>query len=220
MSRGAAIFDLDRTLLAPPSSERAFFRFLISGGRVPPLFLLRAALGGLRALPEGWVAVTKRNKAMWAGWDSDELSKEARRCFDEVLQRRIYREARGLIAEHRRRGDLIILLSGTLDVLLDPFAEYFEVDASVSTRLERSGGRITGRIEGLHPYGPGKRAVLDHLLAQHGLDAEASTAYADHLSDVGLMSGVGSPVATNPGPELARVADRLGWQKLHLTLAA
>ncbi len=217
----AAIFDLDRTILAPPSSERAFFRYLVSERKLPLSSLGTLLEGVWRQLPHGLVALTKGNKYTWKGWSQEALESAGRQCFDDLLRSRIYPDAVDLIAEHRAQGHRIVLLSGTLDLLLQPFAELLEVDHWIPSRLETdSRGRLTGSIVGAHPYGSGKRRALLAAQRTHGIDLQESWAYADDVSDVGVLSLVGHPVATNPSPELARIATRLGWQCIRFDLTS
>ncbi len=208
---GAAIFDLDRTLLAPPSSERAFFRYLLKKGALPLSSIPRAIAGALVLAPRGPIAVTKANKHMWRGWSRERLEEEARACFEEHLKRRIYPQAWSIVRDHKQAGDLVVLLSGTLDLLLAPFAEAFGADLWIPSRLRTVGGRLTGELEGVHPYGPGKREIVEMLLREHCIERARAWAYADDSSDVALLSAVGHPVAVNPRPELEAIALRLGW---------
>jgi putative phosphoserine phosphatase/1-acylglycerol-3-phosphate O-acyltransferase len=215
----AAIFDLDRTLLAPPSSERAFFRYLFAARELTPALPIALMEGLWRQLPRGFVAMTKGNKYIWKGWRRTDLEAAAQRCFDDVLRARIYPQAEHRIAKHRAQGHQIILLSGTLDLLLEPFAEHWGADLLICSRLETNAdGCLTGRIVGPHPYGSGKRSALQEAKQRHGIDLERSWAYADDASDVGVLSLVGHPVATNPSRELARIASRLGWECVRFDL--
>ncbi len=59
-------------------------------------------------------------------------------------------------------GHRVILLSGTLDLLLEPPAEYLGVCARLGTEIELASQHLTGRIKGIHPYGPAK---VDCLMA-------------------------------------------------------
>ncbi len=210
--RAAAIFDLDRTLLAPPSSERAFFRYLLAKRRVPLRAFPYAAAGAVALAGRGPIAITKGNKYIWRGWSRSELERQAVACFDDVLKARVYARAWQIVDEHKSKGDLVVLLSGTLDALLAPFAEAFGADLWFPSRLKTVGGRITGALEGNHPFGAGKRRIVDRLFRERELDPERSSAYGDDLSDVAVLCAVGRPVATNPSSELTAVAKRMGWR--------
>lgn len=217
--RIAALFDLDRTILAPPSSERAFFSYLWSQRQVRPSAAWYAALGAIRRLHRGPIAATKGNKLMWRGWCREELAAAAQSCFAEVLAARIYPQMRTRIQEHRSQGHWIVLLSGTLDLLLEPFGEELEADLSVATQLQTDvDGRLSGRSLGVHPYGAGKRVILAKITHEHGLDLARSWAYADDASDCALLSAVGFPVAVNPSPELSAIACRQQWTVLRFEL--
>lgn len=74
-ARIAAFFDLDGTLLPPPSLERRFFRLLLDRREIPPKNYLVWLREALRALPRGVGALRQANKMYLGGVKSfDESS--------------------------------------------------------------------------------------------------------------------------------------------------
>jgi hypothetical protein len=55
---------------------------------------------------------------------------------------------------------------------------------------------------------------MENFAAAHGIDLAASYAYSDSLSDLPMLRAVGNPVAVNPDPPLAAIANEEGWQTL------
>ena len=88
------------------------------------------------------------------------------------------------------------------------------------TDLQRdASGRVTGRIDGVPSFREGKVLRVQQWLAARGLalgDFESSTFYSDSTNDLPLLEQVSAPVATNPGPPLARIAQERGWPVLKL----
>ena len=65
-------------------------------------------------------------------------------------------------------------------------------------------------------HGPAKALAVRALAAQIGPDLTISTAYSDAVSDLPLLTSVGTPVATNPERALAAVARERAWRVLSL----
>src|SRR5690606_9864959 len=65
----------------------------------------------------------------------------------DVLPRVVRPEMLGRIAEHRARGHEVVIVSGSLDVYLEPWCRSHGVEL-IRNRLESEGGRVTGRHTG------------------------------------------------------------------------
>jgi hypothetical protein len=55
---------------------------------------------------------------------------------------------------------------------------------------------------------------MENFARAHDIDLAASYAYSDSESDLPMLRAVGNPVAVNPDPPLAAIADAEGWQTL------
>ena len=73
-------------------------------------------------------------------------------------------------------------------------------------------GLMTGELDGPFMYGEGKVEAMRRFADEHDIYLEASWAYSDSASDLPMLRAVGIPVAVNPDPELARVAQEEGWR--------
>jgi phosphoserine phosphatase len=74
-------------------------------------------------------------------------------------------------------------------------------------------GRYTGEID-FYAGGPSKVEAVRKLAAERGYDLDASYAYSDSVSDIGLLETVGHPTAVNPDRALRRVAVEREWPVL------
>ena len=203
-----AIFDLDGTIIRT-SSEQVFLSTLLSQGEIPIPNLLAWASNFLKvkSLP-----VAKSNKIYLRGLAQERLHEIARRCFVDTLRPSIAPHISDLIHAHRAEGRTVILMSGSLSILVQPFHEHFQTDLMVSHELEVVDGQFTGQRIGLHPYGENKAKLAEQLAAEHGFDLSRSYAYGNHHTDAYKLALFGHPVAINPDRKLRQIATENGWQ--------
>jgi putative phosphoserine phosphatase/1-acylglycerol-3-phosphate O-acyltransferase len=143
--------------------------------------------------------------------DPGDLHRLARRCFHQEIAPLISPAGRQAVAEHRRQGRLVVLLTGTLQPLAELLAEELEADLALAAGLAQESGRLSGDLSTPRPYGQEKARLARELAEERGLDLAASYAYGDHHSDRHLLASVGHPYAVNPHPLLRREARRRGW---------
>ena len=122
----------------------------------------------------------------------------------EGLQERI----RGFKAQ----GCLIILLSGSLQVLVNELKEKLAVDIVIGRELEVVGGKLTGHRRGIYPYAKQKVEALFERIRPAEIDWQESWALADRMSDLPVLELVGHPVAVHPTAGLRRHAQQHGWE--------
>jgi putative phosphoserine phosphatase/1-acylglycerol-3-phosphate O-acyltransferase len=219
MARGAAFFDLDRTLLRGASGP------LIGEA------LAAAGLGPQRGLPgqgllykaydvigETLPAMALARAAALAvrGW-SREAVRDAGKAAAEKLESAVAPYALPLLEEHRAAGRPVVLATTTPHDLVAPLAERLGFDDVVATRYADDGnGTYTGRLEGEFVWARGKLAAVRRWADTHDVDLGESYAYSDSIYDVPLLSAVGHPHAVNPDPRLHALATMRRWPVLHL----
>jgi HAD superfamily hydrolase (TIGR01490 family) len=227
-SRIAAFFDLDGTLIAPPSLELRFFADLRRQQAIPIrnyfLWLARAAW----LAPRGTQMMHHANKMYLRGIRARESpSREGgqpRRPGSgqaEMAVPRFFREGVDQVAWHARQGHAIVLVSGTLAPLAQEMALALVVRlamrgiaASVAvcaTRLEESMGRWTGRIVGDAMFGEAKARAVRQMAVDQGFELARCYAYGDRVMDRGMLETVGHPVVVNPSLRMERLARRRAW---------
>ena len=208
--KAIAIFDIDGTVLPEGSAERYLLRYLSARGEVGIHNAVSFVGRFLLTLPTSWLMATKGNKFYLRGKSQRRIEQLAEACFYEEIAPRISRLARQKIEEHRDSGLEIVLLSGTLDVLLRHFQTHLRADHAHGATLEAAGGRYTGRISGVYPYGASKAKVVRTCYGSGSYDLSASYAYADHLSDLEFLELLGHPAVVNASSRLIRNAKRKG----------
>ena len=217
-----ALFDLDGTLLHG-DSDHAFGEFVIARGWADAAayktrndaFYADYAAGRLDI--HAYVDFATQ---AWRDRSADELAQASQAFLTDYVLPMVTPAARALVQQHRAAGDDIALVTATNDFVTRPIAGLFGIDELIATELARDGtGRILGRIHGTPAFRDGKIARVQQWLAAKGrtlADYERCTFYSDSTNDLPLLEHVSHPVATNPGPALARIAHERGWPVLKL----
>ncbi|WNV76212.1 HAD family phosphatase [Geodermatophilus sp. DSM 44513] len=220
MTRAAAFFDLDKTVIAK-SSALAFGRPFFHGG----LINRRAVLTGAYAqfvfsLAGADAQQMERLRAqltrMCTGWDVATVHDIVRETLHDIVEPMVYAEAADLIEEHRAAGREIVIVSSSGAEMVEPIGEMLGVDRVVATRMVTVDGRYTGEIA-FYAYGENKAAAVREVAAENGYDLADCHAYSDSVTDLPMLEAVGHPTAVNPDRALRRVAAELGWPVLHFT---
>ena len=206
-SKTCAVFDLDGTIIRV-SSEQVFLSYMLSYGEIP--------IPNIRAWVSNFLKVksllaAKPNKVYLRGLAQARLDEITRRCFVDTLRPSIAPHIADLIHAHRAAGRTVILMSGSLSFLVQPFHEYFQTDLMVAHELEVVDGRLTGQRVGLHPFAENKATLAQQLATEHGFDLSNSYAYGNHHTDAYKLALFGHPVAVNPDRKLRRIAMEKGW---------
>jgi HAD superfamily hydrolase (TIGR01490 family) len=146
----------------------------------------------------------------YAGWEPSRARHLGQESFPGFTLSRIYPEALACLREHKRMGHRVVLLSGALDFLLDPFKDL--ADDVLSASLAEEDGVYTGELSGTPVAGEARARMLASFARKRGVDLARSYAYADSISDLPMLEAVGNPVAVNPDRRLAAAASSRGWQ--------
>ncbi len=209
-----AIFDIDGTLVAGPSTEKRFFLRLLRRGLIGPRRLAAFLFFNLRWLPRYGRHVAKKNKAYLAGIESARLDAEARAFVAEEVIPALYEPAVTRLREHLRAGDTAVLLSGTLQPIADELGRRLGVGEVIGSLCAEHEGRVNSAPPLRHPFGEAKRDLLGELCRRHDCSPGDVWAYGDSVYDLPLLDQVGWPVAVRPDKQLRQVADERGWATL------
>ncbi|MGY1670950.1 HAD family hydrolase [Geodermatophilus sp. SYSU D00710] len=220
MTRAAAFFDLDKTVIAK-SSTLAFGRPFFAGGLINRRAVLKGAYAQLVFSRAGADAQQmERLRAqitrMATGWDVATVHEIVSETLHEVVDPLVYAEAADLIESHRAAGREIVIVSSSGAEMVGPIGEMLGADRVVATRMVRAEGRYTGEIE-FYAYGENKAEAMRQVAAESGYDLADCFAYSDSVTDLPMLSAVGHPTAVNPDRALRRVAAERGWPVLQFT---
>jgi len=210
-----AVFDVDGTLVETNVVEY----FLYMRLRAQPVSEWPAFMAQMLREAPRWLYLERRSRAEFQrsfyreydGLDYEVMKGLGREALDAVTLRRIYPEGMRRIREHKRSGHRVLLLTGALDVVVEPLAELLDVEVDCAHLLVKE-GRLTGDLQSPPPAGEARATLLEEYAARHGIVLSESFAYADSLSDLGMLELVGTPVAVNPDARLSQVAGQRGWR--------
>ncbi len=143
----------------------------------------------------------------------DRLRADGWELFSDMVLTKSFPAGIRRVRQHRALGHKTLLITGALDVVIDPLRPLF--DHVVCAELGQKGGRYDGELLESPPTGEARAILMADYAKANGLDLEQSVAYADSASDLPMLEAVGHPVAVNPETKLAAIARKRGWHVEH-----
>ena len=220
MTRAAAFFDLDKTVIAK-SSALAFGRPFFQGGLINRRAVLKSAyaqfvfsLAGADA--QQMDRLRAQLTAMVTGWDVATVHEIVRETLHEIVEPLVYAEAADLIEAHRAAGREIVIVSSSGAEMVEPIGEMLGADRVVATRMVTLDGRYTGEIE-FYAYAEQKAVAMKAVADEGGYDLADCYAYSDSITDLPMLSAVGNPTVVNPDRGLRKAALERGWPVLQFS---
>ena len=147
------------------------------------------------------------------------LDKLLARYIDEVAKLMITKKAKNLVAEHRKNGDKLLIITATNSYITKPIGDLLGISSLIGTDLEEVAGEFTGKVKGIPSFKEGKVDRLSLWLEQEGLafkDLEQTFFYSDSHNDLPLLRIVSNPIAANPDDILEREASKNKWPIISL----
>ena len=217
---GAAIFDLDRTLLqggTGPLLSRAMYDLGVVTRRLPGERLL---YGLFDRVGETLPSILLARQATLVAKGREMASFDAAAvAAAETIAAVIHPFAISLIEQHKAAGRPVVLATTTPYHLIAPLAERLGFDHVVATRYRITDGRFDGALSGRFVWSRGKLAAVREWAESEGVDLSESFAYSDSIYDLPLLSAVGRPAAVNPDPRLSLYAVTRGWPIVHFDVS-
>ena len=215
--RQLAVFDLENTLIA--SNVVDSYSWLATRRQED-----RARVGFvLRTLKEAprLLALDRTDRSdflryfyrRYEGAPVERLERDSWELFSNLVLTKSFPAGIRRVREHRALGHKTLLITGALDVVIEPLRPLF--DEVVCARLGQRAGRFTGELIDAPPTGEARALIMADYARTHGLDLEQAVAYADSASDLPMLEAAGHPVAVNPETKLAAIARKRGWHVEH-----
>src|SRR5690606_13168745 len=215
-----AVFDLQRTVIAATLVEQYLWVELATR---PPAGWPKA-LGNLVALGPRYLQAEMRDRGdfirtfmrRYAGTHEAELRAAILERVQDSLRRDVLTEAVAQIRAHRAAGHRTVLVTGEIDVFVEPLAPLFDVVVAGQMETDDD-GRWTGHLLASPLVGESRATWLTRYARDEGLDLSASYAYGDSYADRPWLEVVGNPRVVNPDAQLYRYARAQRWPVLSWT---
>jgi phosphatidylglycerophosphatase C len=148
---------------------------------------IKAALGGsTRSQLDGWIA----------------------RFVPELLAHGVFANALETIAEHRRRGDYLVLMSASVDLYVPAIGRELGFAETICTGVRWDGDRLNGELTTPNRKGAEKARCFTRAREHHpGL---ATTAYGNSSADLPHLRLADHGVLVNGSPRARRAAHSFG----------
>ena len=213
-----AIFDLDNTLIGG-DSDNLWGQFVCArglvdsagfaarneqfyadyqAGKLDIIAYLRFALGPLKSRPR------------------EELEAWHRDFMSSTIEPIILPKALELIADHRRKGHELLIITATNEFITRPIARALGIEEIVACEAQIVDGLYTGEPSGVPSYHAGKVTRLHSWLEGRDTTLEGAYFYSDSHNDLPLLELVDNPVAVDPDAKLLQRAQEMGWPVISL----
>ncbi len=211
----AAFFDVDGTLVATTIVH--YYVYFRRARLSPWLRKIWSALFGAKCVYYYLLDKVDRNRLnivfyrSYAGLPAAAVKAQVPNCYRDVIRPRLYEQAPECLAEHRREGHTLVMVTGSIDFIIEPLAKELGVTLVLAPTLTESNGRFTGKLSS-PPIGLEEKARRVRAFAEtHDIDLARSHAYGDSIADLPMLETVGLPHVVNPDRALAATAKARGW---------
>ncbi len=152
----------------------------------------------------------------YKGETEDRLRFFAEELFETVLKPAVFPGTFELIKKSKSLGIRQVVVTGALDISVEPLMRHLGITDYAANRLEFVNGVATGRL--LPPVlAAATKANWIRIFAEReGISLSESFAYSDSMSDLPMLSIVGHPAAVNPDMRLRQTAIHHDWPILNL----
>ena len=197
----AAFFDVDGTIVSTTIVHYYVqFRSCLLPSFFRPFWIAWFALKVVYYFFLDKVSRTRFNRVFYRnyrGLNAEKIKQLADEQFETYVRSKLFPAAVDRVRDHQNRGDLIVLVTGSLDFIIQPLADHLQADAALTAP----------------PLGEAEKVrVIQNFVEQHNVDLAASYGYGDSRADLPMLQCVGNPIVVNPSKGLREVAIESGWE--------
>lgn len=220
LTKTAAFFDLDKTVLAK-SSTLAFSKPFFNQGLLNRRAVLKSSYAQFLFLMSGadhdqMDRMRSYVTSMCTGWDVEQVKSVVAETLHDIVDPLVFAEAADLIADHKLCGRDVVVVSASGEEIVAPIARALGATHAMATRMVVEDGKYTGEV-GFYCFGEGKVQAIRELAAREGYPLEYCYAYSDSITDLPMLEAVGHPAVVNPDRALRKESAARGWPVLTFT---
>ena len=152
----------------------------------------------------------------YKGETEDRLRFFADELFETVLRPAVFPGTFELIRKSKSLGLRQVVVTGALDISVEPLMRHLGITDYAANRLEFVNGVATGRLLPPVLASATKASWIRTYAERHDINLSDSYAYSDSMSDLPMLSIVGHPAAVNPDMRLRQTALHHDWPILNL----
>lgn len=209
-----AVFDLDGTVI----STNVIQQYLAVVRATKPRTQWALEIGSLLRTVPAYLRAEQRNRSelirmvnrRYEGYRAEDLRALMSGELGRRIRASIRPEALALIEKHRAAGHRTVLVTGALDVLVEPLADLFD-DVVATTMDVDENGVLTGYLATPPVVDEARANWLAKYADQRGANLKASYGYGDSMADASWLELVGTPSAVRPDLGLYSVAKKKRW---------
>jgi HAD superfamily hydrolase (TIGR01490 family) len=135
---------------------------------------------------------------------------------NERIRPHLLPKAATLIQKHRDAGDLIVVVTATIEFVTAPIVKLLGIEHLVAPVPEKVDGQYTGELSGIASFGAGKVTRLKQWLLKNPASMQGSYFYSDSINDLPLLNVVDHPFAVDPDEQLRKLATQNQWPIISL----
>jgi len=208
-----AVFDLEGTVVRSNLVQQYLWLW---AGSVPKRRWLHDLAGFFIAMP-GYLRAERRDRGefirsfmrRYKGFKVADIQRLVRGSFGRSLMSRAMPEALAQVKAHRDAGHRTILVTGTIDLMVQPLLPYF--DEVVAGSMHERDGVLTGYLADPPLVDEARAAWLRHYADLHSINLTQSYGYGDSHADLAWLQLLGNANVINPDLQLYRHAQEKRW---------
>lgn len=198
-----ALFDMDGTIIDGDTNDISFNQYLAQG------LIDKSVIDKLNYFEDlFYKGVLDINEFVrFAVTPLLNFTKEKRDLvLDGIVKNNIYPKVRldalKQIKFHKDRGDTVVIVTSTMDYLVEVVASYLKVEYYLGAPMEQQDGRLTGKQAGIVPFQQDKITCVKEFAMRHHLSLEGMYGYGDSVNDIPMLSICEHKFAVNPNQKL------------------
>ena len=132
---------------------------------------------------------TKERVFAWffRGMPIEQFNKLGHEFYQAEADKLLYSDAKQQIHDHHQKGDLVVILSASIENWVQPFTSALQAEGLLGTQVEIQNNKLTGRFSTPNCYGAEKVQRLKEWLRTSAIEQPYIIAYGDSRGDKELL---------------------------------